>query len=94
MNFVSQENSLSSENGTMGMSVSTLYNAEYEKDCKIKDEDKTAFDWCKEGNVEEMTKVLEKSKNGANVKDDQVCNHCGHRIDIQEGCHTSYIIIV
>ena len=54
------------------MTVSTLYNAEYEADCKIKDEDKTAFDWCKEGNVKEMTKIIEKSKTGANVKDDQV----------------------
>ena len=56
--------------GGMGVTVSTLYNAEYEADCKIKDEDKTAFDWCKEGNVKEMTKILEKSKTGANVKDE------------------------
>jgi hypothetical protein len=59
-----------------GVTVSTLYNAEYEADCKIKDEDKTAFDWCKEGNVKEMTKILEKSKTGANVKDDQVYRYC------------------
>ncbi len=54
------------------MTVSTLYNAEYDKDCKIKDQDKTAFDWCKEGNIKEMTRILEKSKAEANIKDDQV----------------------
>ena len=72
--YVFQEKS--SDNGTMGVSVSTLYNADYEKDCKIRDQDKTAFDWCKEGNIKEMTKILEKTKIEANVKDDQVFSRC------------------
>lgn len=56
------------------MAVSTLYNANFHDDCKINDKDKTEFDWCKEGNIKEMTKILEKSQRGANVKDNQVDN--------------------
>ncbi|CAB4005843.1 acyl- -binding domain-containing 6-like [Paramuricea clavata] len=69
---IDEEKKSTGMEGGMGVTVSTLYNADYEADCKIKDEDKTAFDWCKEGNVKEMTKILEKSKTGANVKDDQI----------------------
>ncbi|XP_028394742.1 acyl-CoA-binding domain-containing protein 6-like isoform X2 [Dendronephthya gigantea] len=57
--------------GGMGISVSTLYNPDYEKDCMINDQDKTAFDWCKEGNIKEMTSILERKKVEANVQDDK-----------------------
>ena len=33
------------------------------------------FDWCKEGNMKEVSKFLEKGKTEANVKDNQVTSH-------------------
>ena len=39
---------------------------------QFRDQDKTAFDWCKEGNIKEMTNTLERKKIGANVQDDMV----------------------
>ena len=69
--FFKEKKSTNNEGG-MGVAVSTLYNEDYERECKIKDEDKTAFDWCKEGNIQEMAKILENNKGGAELKDDQV----------------------
>lgn len=60
-------------NGGMGLSVSTLYNAEIEKELNVNDEDKTLFDWCKEGNANKLKKILKQRKNGVMEKDDHVC---------------------
>lgn len=72
MPFYSQERKPANSEGGMGLTVSTLYNPDYEKDCKIQDQDKTAFDWCKDGNILEMKKSLENDKTGTSVKDEQV----------------------
>ena len=36
------------------------------------DENKTIFDWCKEGNLEEVTRMIEKSQESINIKDENV----------------------
>ncbi|XP_046844331.1 acyl-CoA-binding domain-containing protein 6-like [Xenia sp. Carnegie-2017] len=66
---VSQGSSVDN-NGGMGLSVSTLYNAEIEKELNVNDEDKTLFDWCKEGNANKLKKILKQRKNGVMEKDD------------------------
>lgn len=60
-----------SGSGIGGVVVSTLYNAEYEEECHMKDENKTVFDWCKEGNTQEMIRHLQNNKIDVNTKDDE-----------------------
>ena len=43
--------------------------------CIIRDENKTVFDWCKEGNVEKLKNLLENEKTDVNQQDQEVC--CG-----------------
>ncbi|XP_013410093.1 acyl-CoA-binding domain-containing protein 6 [Lingula anatina] len=48
-----------------GVVVSTMPNP----DSDLKDEEKTIFDWCKEGDLEKLTKSLKKEGADINVKD-------------------------
>lgn len=52
---------------SLGVSVSTMANDEEELD----DTMKTIFDWCKEGNTKQVSKLLQK-KNEVDTKDKEV----------------------
>ena len=54
--------------GGSWVSVSTMQNT----DAVIEDENKTCFDWCKEGNVQQMTALLRKGAMSINTPDDTV----------------------
>ncbi|KAK3591446.1 hypothetical protein CHS0354_033445 [Potamilus streckersoni] len=53
--------------GGLGVVVSTLQGS----DDDIDDEKKTIFDWCKEGNTQNVRRILETNQNCINVKDDE-----------------------
>jgi len=51
----------------MSVSVSTM---SYEDEPYVSDENKTIFDWCKEGNLEEVTRMIEMCHEIINMKDE------------------------
>ena len=56
----------------MGVRVSAMSN----QDEEISDEQKTLFDWCKEGEREELQKILSNQNGDVNIKDEEVCVNC------------------
>lgn len=64
--FQMERKEVKSAKSGMGVAVSTLHNA----DDPLADEQKTIFDWLKEGNILKVTQLLNKTKEDLNEVDD------------------------
>ena len=65
-----KESGSSGGGGGTGHSVSTLAGGD-DEDTDVPDEEKTVFDWCKEGCVSKLEGLVTDSN--VNLKDNQVC---------------------